>query len=586
MVNLRRGTHFVHFYQIVELHQLAAFASDVKRFQIKRLITVGPVYLANDLILLSIHNEITEAPSAESQLECIGNIKHRNTQFGCFQPVDGHLYFGLIEFQVHIHTLKDGMLVGFFQKQREFFPDFFEVQILQNKLDRKAETTASAHRNGLFLQQKQLAIREFAQLFAQSFCNLLLGFDPFVGVFQYQSNGTGIHRAGPGKGRRDQTHHNPLLRDGIDGKLTHPVHILFKIVVAGSFRHQSRNPEQTPVFNRRQFRREHFSQEENHPKTKNENEPGQPALLHKAFKSPSVFGIHSHKKGFREIVKPGTFVVAFGKQHIQNRCKGKGNKGRNENRTGHYNPEFTEQTSHKPLQEHNWQKHNGQCDGRRNNRKIDFIGTFPGRGFPVFALLHLFKNVFCHHDSVIHHQSRCQDNAQKGQYINTEIHDVHDEESTNQGHRNVNQRTERNHPVTEKEVDNDHHQDEGNHQGFFYFGDGICDEFGFVDRYINHIVLWKFFFDLVVSLVKLFGDLNIVGTRQGNNGETHRVDVVFFDRGFLVFRTQSYVGHIAKADGLSLILAENQFLKIIFCDEPSVTFDGELRGITGNFTSG
>ncbi len=93
--------------EVIHLDQFAVLIPYIKSSEIKGIIPVISVYLANDLVLLSIFDKITKPPSTQSKLQCIADIKHRYAQFIGLDPINAHLKFRLIEFEIDIKSLED-----------------------------------------------------------------------------------------------------------------------------------------------------------------------------------------------------------------------------------------------------------------------------------------------------------------------------------------------------------------------------------------------------------------------------------------------------------------------------------------------
>src|SRR5690606_32298851 len=109
-------------------------------------------------------------------------------------------------------------------------------------------------------------------------------------------------------------------------------------------------------------------------------------------------------------------------------------------------------------------------------------------------------NVFRHHDAVVNHKSGCQHNAQHSEYVNGKATEVHDKEGGYQGHGNIDHGANGNSPITEKEIDDKDHQDDGDDKGFFHFSDRPNDE----DRLVHRDVELDIFGDLLLDLIHPF----------------------------------------------------------------------------------
>ena len=57
--------------QVVELYIVVIVASNVNGFEVKRIVSVASVHLADDLILFPVNDEISEALAADRQLKSL-----------------------------------------------------------------------------------------------------------------------------------------------------------------------------------------------------------------------------------------------------------------------------------------------------------------------------------------------------------------------------------------------------------------------------------------------------------------------------------------------------------------------------------
>ncbi len=165
MIHLGWTAHFLKLHQIVQLNQLPLIGADVERGQIHRRVAVGAVYLTNDLILLAIHQEVSQPPVTQGQLQRLGHVLHRNAQVRCFLAVDADVQFGLVEFQVDVGVLESWVFLYLIQERRQFFPEFLKVQVLNHELN--GQSTAPAHLNGLVLGGKHPGFVEVLEVFGQ-----------------------------------------------------------------------------------------------------------------------------------------------------------------------------------------------------------------------------------------------------------------------------------------------------------------------------------------------------------------------------------------------------------------------------------
>src|SRR5690606_668275 len=174
------------------------------------------------------------------------------------------------------------------------------------------------------------------------------------------------------------------------------------------------------------------------------------------------------------------------------------------------NTEFPEQSSYKSFKENDGNKDDGDGYGSCNYCKVNFFGTFLGSKVFWNALFNFFINIFSNHNTIIHHKPCCQNDTQKGEYVNGKSGYIHDEECANQTHRNIYQRAKRYQPVAEEEVNYQYHQYYGDDKGFFHLHDRFADELGLIEGNVQGNIFRNFFFQLFEPSEKLIGNSHII----------------------------------------------------------------------------
>src|SRR5690606_36334776 len=178
---------------------------------------------------------------------------------------------------------------------------------------------------------------------------------------------------------------------------------------------------------------------------------------------------------------------------------------------GNDHTEFTEQSSNESLQEENWQENDRQRYGRRDNREKYFLRSVQRRLVFVHALFELLVNVLGYHYPVVHYKTSSQYYTQHGENIDGEVAHVHNEKRGDERDRNIDERPDRDPPVTEEKVNNQDNENDRDEQRFFHLTDGTLDEHRLVHRDVKLDVFRNFLLYLFHPLVKLIRDGNEVG---------------------------------------------------------------------------
>src|SRR3546814_1810759 len=81
------------------------------------------------------------------------------------------------------------------------------------------------------------------------------------------------------------------------------------------------------------------------------------------------------------------------------------------------------------------------------------------------------------------------------------------------------QRPERNAPVAEEDENDQYYQDQGNQNGLGYLSYRLFNEKRIVERNVDPVIGRQLFFQLFKSLIEFLGDVQVIGSRLGNDGQ-------------------------------------------------------------------
>src|SRR5690606_29445979 len=132
--------------------------------------------------------------------------------------------------------------------------------------------------------------------------------------------------------------------------------------------------------------------------------------------------------------------------------------------------------------------------------KEDFLRSYQGRLVFVHAQFELLVNILRHHNPILNDEAGSEDDTQHGQHIDRKVAHIHDEKSSDQGHRNIDERPNSDPPVTEEKVDDEYDQRDGYEQRFLNFTDRALDEYRVVHRDVELDILRNFLFNLLHPL--------------------------------------------------------------------------------------
>src|SRR5690606_32341572 len=93
-------------------------------------------------------------------------------------------------------------------------------------------------------------------------------------------------------------------------------------------------------------------------------------------------------------------------------------------------------------------------------------------------------------------------------------------------------------PVAQEKENDEHHQGEGDEDGFLHLENGLADEARAVEAQFQDDVVRNVLLDLLEPLVELIGDEKIVGARLGGHGQAYHRHAVLLENAPIVLGSQ------------------------------------------------
>ncbi len=161
------------------------------------------------------------------------------------------------------------------------------------------------------------------------------------------------------------------------------------------------------------------------------------------------------KKGSVFAIEPALLFALHQELGSQHRRKGQCGKRGDDDRTGYYDTELTEQTSRHTVHKYDGKEYRYQRNGGRDYGKEDFFGSLDTGLFRGHSFFDADVDVLRHYNGIINHKTHCQHNSQHGEHVDGEVRQIHNEESTDQRYRNHDAGNQCNTPVAQKKEDDD-----------------------------------------------------------------------------------------------------------------------------------
>ena len=213
-------------------------------------------------------------------------------------------------------------------------------------------------------------------------------------------------------------------------------------------------------------------------------EDGEPGMAHQNTGTPQVnaaAGLQNPVEGPEDeggqLVLPG--ACGFQDDGAQGWGEGEGVQRGDAECHAHGHGELGVNHAHHAAVEGNGHIHGQGHQGGGNDSAGNLLHALDGgllRG--ELLLLDDAHHVLHHHDGIVHQGADNQNEAEHGQHVDGVAQRVHNHESTQQGNRNGNGRNEGGAPVLQEQVGHQHHQQQGNHQGFDNFVHGGINGLG------------------------------------------------------------------------------------------------------------
>src|SRR5690606_16732872 len=120
------------FNEIVYGNQFSRLRTNMNVSQVSGILAKISFHLTQDLVLLAVSGEITQAQVTEGHLQASGYIGYGTPGGGSLGPVYGDGELRLVELQVHVSALKHGTAIDFIHKPGKRFGQGRKVHMLDN----------------------------------------------------------------------------------------------------------------------------------------------------------------------------------------------------------------------------------------------------------------------------------------------------------------------------------------------------------------------------------------------------------------------------------------------------------------------
>ena len=296
VVEFRRSDGFHEVYQVVQLDHFSVVAPDIDGLDVRRLVPLLAVELAQNLVLLAVHVEISHTLAAQSVLQDRGDVFYGDAHGSGLVAVDVHTHFRATELQVHVRHLEGRVVIYRIQEFGQHFFQLFDADRLEHVLDRHATPPASERR--LLLDEGtgfRLGLDSLRNLFGYFHLGIVTVFDVLQGDTDVSATAryTGGDRLGVG---------NNGIYQQVDVFC-----IVAQVFVAHSFGSFRIDVDLRTVFQRSHFGRnlvpEITDEHQGEEGERNGNDPS----FQETFQGLGVDAVQAFEERFRLPVEPALF---------------------------------------------------------------------------------------------------------------------------------------------------------------------------------------------------------------------------------------------------------------------------------------
>ena len=185
-------------------------------------------------------------------------------------------------------------------------------------------------------------------------------------------------------------------------------------------------------------------------------------------------------------------------------------------------------------------------------------------------------HVLYHDDSVVHHNTDGQNQAQQSQHVKRETEYQHEAESSDKGDRYGYDGYQRGAPALQGEEDYENHQYQCLEERLVHFVNGFRNVSGHVERNLIFQSFRKVLADFVHGILYIFCHFHSIRSRQ--HVDTEYGGVAPVDTAFCVVRLgfERDAGYVAQADERTVgIGTQHDFLELADGREPPFGGDGD-----------
>ena len=125
---------------------------------------------------------------------------------------------------------------------------------------------------------------------------------------------------------------------------------------------------------------------------------------------------------------------------------------------------FAENAPEDPAHHENGNEHGDQRNAHGEHRETYLLGPLQSRFQRSHAFFQIARDVFNHHDGIVHHKARRNGQRHQGKIVDGIAQQVHHAKGSDQRYRHGHARNGRGPNAVEKSKNHQDHQDDGNHQ--------------------------------------------------------------------------------------------------------------------------
>src|SRR6185312_3004026 len=242
---------------------------------------------------------------------------------------------------------------------------------------------------------------------------------------------------------------------------------------------------------------------------------------------------------------------------------GEGKRQGNDDGAGKRNRELAEEPSYDAAHHEDRNKYGDERGAHGENREADLLRTFEGGGKGRYSVFKMAGDVLHYHNGVVYHEAGGDGERHEGQVVQAVAQQIHNRDGADEGGRNRHGGNKRGARASQEKENNQDDEHNRYRQILLHIIHGSSNSDGAVVHDGGRDALGKDRLQQRQLRADAVYRLDDVGVWLPEDMDRHGALTVYGARCADIGSRVHHVGHIGKANGLSIVIADNQRLVLI-----------------------